>query len=42
METFIKKERKKYYDALNTKNVTGNKQFRKTIKPFLAEKRKKS
>ena len=35
-----KKEREKYYDALNIKNVTDNKQFWKTIKPFLSEKSK--
>ena len=37
-----KKERKKYYDALDIKKVTDNKQFWKTIKPFLSEKSKKS
>ena len=33
-----KKERKKYYNSLDTKNITDNKQFWKTIKPFLSEK----
>ena len=31
------KEREKYYEKLNVKNVTGNKEFRKTVKPFLSE-----
>ena len=30
-----KKERKKYYEKLDLKNVTYNKEFWKTIKPFL-------
>ena len=33
-----KKERKRYYDTLNTKDITDNKQFWKTIKPFLSDK----
>ena len=33
-----KKERKKYYDNLNIKNVTDNKIFWKTVKPFLSDK----
>ena len=33
-----KKDRKKYYNSLDIKNITDNKQFWKTIKPFLSEK----
>ena len=33
-----KKERKNYYNSLDIKNTTDNKQFWKTIKPFLSEK----
>ena len=33
-----KKERKNYYNSLDIKNITDNKQFWKTIKPFLSEK----
>ena len=33
-----KKERKKYYEMLNLKNVTDNKDFWKTAKPFLSNK----
>ena len=33
-----KKERKKYYANLNVKNVTDNKLFWKTVKPFLSDK----
>ena len=33
-----KKERKKYYENLNVKNITDNKLFWKTVKPFLSEK----
>ena len=33
-----KKERKKYYENLNVKNITDNKVFWKTVKPFLSEK----
>ena len=33
-----KKERKNYYNSLEIKNITDNKQFWKTIKPFLSEK----
>ena len=33
-----KKERKKFYEKLNIKNVTDNKIFWKTVKPFLTEK----
>ena len=33
-----KKERKNYYNSLDMKNITDNKQFWKTIKPFLSEK----
>ena len=33
-----KKDRKKYYNSLDTKNIADNKQFWKTIKPFLYEK----
>ena len=35
-----KKDRKKYYNSLDIKNITDNKQFWKTIKPFLSEKSK--
>ena len=35
-----KKEKKKY-DALDIKNITGDKQFSKTIKPFLSEEKGK-
>ena len=37
-----KKERKKYYNNLNIKNITENKEFWRTIKPFLSEKTKSS
>ena len=40
--SFIKNERKKCYNALDIKNITNNKQFWKTIKPFLSEKGKTS
>ena len=30
--------RKNYYNSLDIKNITDNKQFWKTIKPFLSEK----
>ena len=33
-----KKERKIYYEKLNVKNVTDNKTFWKTVKPFLSDK----
>ena len=33
-----KKERKNHYNSLDIKNITDNKQFWKTIKPFLSEK----
>ena len=33
-----KKERKKFYSNLNTKNITDNKLFWRTVKPFLADK----
>ena len=33
-----KKERKKYYEHLNLSNITDNKKFWKTIKPFLSNK----
>ena len=33
-----KKERKKYYDNLDLKNITDNKKFWSTIKPFFSEK----
>ena len=33
-----KKERKKYYEMLDLKNVTDNKEFWKTVKPFLSDK----
>ena len=33
-----KKERKNYYNSLDIKNIADNKQFWKTIKPFLSEK----
>ena len=33
-----KKERKNYYNSLDIKNITDNKQFWKTTKPFLSEK----
>ena len=32
------KERKKFYDNLNLKEFTDNKNFWKTVKPFLSEK----
>ena len=35
-----KKDMKKYYNSLDIKNITDNKQFWKTIKPFLFEKSK--
>ena len=35
---YIKKERKKYYEMLDLKNVTDNKEFWKTVKPFLSDK----
>ena len=35
-----KKDRKKYYNSLDIKNITDNKQFWKKIKPFLSEKSK--
>ena len=35
-----KKDRKKYYNSLDIKNITDKKQFWKTIKPFLPEKSK--
>ena len=37
-----KKERKKYYENLDLKNVTDNKEFWKTITPFLSDKNKSS
>ena len=33
-----KKERKKFYSKLDIKNLTDNKQFWKTMKPFLSDK----
>ena len=33
-----KKERKKYYERLDWNNVTDNKKFWKTVKPFLSDK----
>ena len=33
-----KKERKKYYERLDLNNVTDNKKFWKTVKPFLSDK----
>ena len=33
-----KKERKKYHERLDLKNVTDNKKFWKTVKPFLSDK----
>lgn len=33
-----KKERKKYYNNLNLKNITDNKKFWTTVKPFLSDK----
>ena len=33
-----KKERRKYYDKFDLKNITDNKKFWKTIKPFLSNK----
>ena len=33
-----KKERKKDYESLDLNNVTDNKKFRKTVKPFLSDK----
>ena len=35
-----KKERKKYYNSLNIKEVTDNKKFWKTVKPFFTDKSK--
>ena len=37
-----KEEKKKYYDALDIKNIADNKKFSKTINPFLSEKIKTS
>ena len=34
----VYKKRKKYYENLNVKNITDNKVFWKTVKPFLSEK----
>ena len=33
-----KKERKKYYNSINFKNINGNRRFWKTVKPFLSGK----
>ena len=33
-----KKERKKYYEMLDLKNVTDNNELWKTVKPFLSDK----
>ena len=33
-----KKERKNYYDSLNVKNITDNKKFLHTVKPFISDK----
>ena len=33
-----KKERKNYYDSLNVKNITDNKKFLYTVKPFISDK----
>ena len=35
--TFYKKEKEKYYAKLYLKNITDNKLFWKTIKPFLSD-----
>ena len=37
-----KRERKKYYEKLDLKNLTDSKRFWKTIKPFLSDKTKSS
>ena len=37
-----KKERKKYYEKLNVKKVMDNKEFWKTVKPFLSDRRNSS
>ena len=34
----LKKEKKKYYSSLNIDNITNNKTFWKTVKPFFSEK----
>ena len=35
---WYKKERKKYYSNINLQNITENKLFWKTVKPFLTDK----
>ena len=37
-----KKERKKYYDNINVKDVTDNRKFWKMVRPFLFNKTKNS
>ena len=34
----IRKEKKAYYNNLNTRNITDNKTFGKTVKPLFADK----
>ena len=34
----VKKEKKKYYDKLNINNITSNKTFWNTMKPFFSDK----
>ena len=33
-----KRERRKYYESLDMKNVLGSKEFRETMRPFLSDK----
>ena len=39
-DRLYKKERKKYYENLDLKKVTDNREFWKTVKPFLSYKTK--
>ena len=36
--SLLKKAKKNYYDSLNEKDVSDNKPFWKTVKPFLSDK----
>ena len=38
--SLLRKEKKKYFANLNEKDITDNKKFWQTIKPFLSEKTK--
>ena len=40
--SLLKKTKKNYYDSLNEKDVSDNKTFWKTVKPFLSDKIQKS